>query len=226
MASLPVWWVVCLGQTIGHRHCTNYQRLCDELFIFRLPSIFDPCFMFIIQLTGLSGAGKTTLAHAVQAVLQKKGIPAEVIDADVYRSTINQDLGFSAADRRENIRRLAVVANQFRQQGLLAIIAAINPFEDVREELRREFAAKTVWIKCDLQILLQRDTKGLYGKALLPDSDPEKLRNLTGINHPYDIPVAPDLVIDTGSTDVVNATEKLLHFALQQMAALPSPANT
>ena len=93
-------------------------------------------------------------------------IPAEVIDSDVYRNTL-QGLGFSTADRRENIRRLAKVADSYREKGILAIIAAINPFVDVRTELCESWGAKTIWIRCGLHQLIQRDTKGLYKKLLI-----------------------------------------------------------
>src|SRR5687767_2116817 len=130
--------------------------------------------MFIIQMTGLSGAGKSTLAAAGKQRLGAMGVVSEVIDGDSYRQTICKDLGFSAADRRENIRRLGRIAQDYKQKGVLAIIAAINPFEDTRAELREQYGAKTVWIKCALDLLIQRDPKGLYKKALLPDNDPGK----------------------------------------------------
>src|SRR6476469_3629973 len=142
--------------------------------------------MFIIQMTGLSGAGKSTLASALKTHLEAIGVAAEVIDADVYRKTICRDLGFSATDRRENIRRLADIAVFYKNKGVWAIIAAINPFEDVRAELRDRFDAKTVWVRCNLDTLIQRDPKGLYRRALLPNDDSEKIWNLTGINDTYE----------------------------------------
>jgi adenylylsulfate kinase len=175
--------------------------------------------MLILQLTGLSGAGKSTLADTLKKDLEDKGLAAEVIDGDRYRKTISRDLGFSAADRKENIRRLAAVANTFRQQGIIAIIAAINPFEETRKEVAQRFGAKTIWVRCDLEILIQRDTKGLYRKALLPETDPQKIRNLSGINDPFETPSAPDLVIDTGSTDFETSKQSLLSFVLTAVKA-------
>src|SRR5688572_20839053 len=100
--------------------------------------------MFIIQMTGLSGVGKSTLASALKVDLSALGLVVKVIDADVYRNTLNQDLGFSAADRKENIRRLANVAYSWQKKGVVAIIAAINPYEDIRAELRERFGAITI----------------------------------------------------------------------------------
>lgn len=170
--------------------------------------------MLMLQLTGLSGAGKSTLAEALQKSLRDKGFAAEVIDGDQYRKTLCKDLGFSAADRIENIRRLAAVAHALQQQGSIAIIAAINPFEALRKEVAERFGAKTIWVRCDLAILIQRDTKGLYRKALLPDDDPQKLRHFSGVSDPFEEPLAPDLVIDTGTTDLETSKQRLLSYVL------------
>src|SRR5688572_413826 len=102
--------------------------------------------MFIIQMTGLSGSGKSTLAVALKEKLRTRGIMLEVIDGDVYRQTINRDLGFSAEDRKENVRRLGAIANNFKEQGVPSVIAAINPFEDVRKELQETYGSKLVWV--------------------------------------------------------------------------------
>lgn len=172
--------------------------------------------MFILQMTGLSGAGKTTLAQWLKAALEAESIPVVIIDADVYRKSLNKDLGFSAADRRENIRRLGSVAEAFRREGKLAVIAAINPFEDVRAELRSRYDAKLLWVRCPLEQLVWRDPKGLYRRALLPDGAPAKLRNLTGINDVYEEPAHPDLIIDTDKADVAGCTRLLVQFVLEE----------
>lgn len=171
--------------------------------------------MFILQMTGLSGAGKTTLATALQQQLTQINVAAEVIDADVYRKTLNKDLGFSTADRKENIRRLGLVADQICKQQKVAVIAAINPFEETRQELKHNYNAKLIWIKCSVPVLIQRDTKGLYQKALLPDDDPQKIRNLTGINDPYELPENPDLIIDTSNTDADSCVQQLLQYCIK-----------
>ncbi|RYZ44848.1 MAG: adenylyl-sulfate kinase [Chitinophagaceae bacterium] len=170
--------------------------------------------MLLLQFTGLSGAGKSTLAQKLQGDLVSRGIAATVIDGDVYRKTLCKDLGFSAADRKENMRRLASIANDYRLQGIIAIIAAINPFEESRQEIKEQSGALTIWIHCPLPILFERDPKGLYRKALLPDDDPQKIFNLTGVSDPYDEPKDADLVIDTSKTSVDEASRQLLSFVL------------
>jgi adenylylsulfate kinase len=172
----------------------------------------------VIQFTGLSGAGKTTLAKKVKALLEQQQLPAAIIDGDVYRNTLCKDLGFSKEDRCENIRRLGKLAHELSAAGAIAIIAAINPFEAIRKELAEKYEAKTVWIKCTIDVLTQRDTKGLYKRAALPDGHPEKLYNLTGVNDVYEAPALPHLVIDTAAETEAASAEKLYQFIVQQLA--------
>ena len=169
----------------------------------------------MIQLTGLSGAGKTTLAEKVKQLLEAKELKTEIIDGDVYRKTICKDLGFSKDDRCENIRRLGKAAHSFTGMTDVVIIAAINPFEEIRKELKEKYSAKTVWIKCDLPVLLARDTKGLYKRAALPDDHPEKIFNLTGVNDVYEEPLSADLVIDTGNETIERSSQKLYDFVFK-----------
>jgi len=169
----------------------------------------------LLQLTGLSGAGKTTLAQRVKQLLEDNSLKVEIIDGDEYRKTICKDLSFSKEDRHENIRRLGIIAYTFAATGNIAIIAAINPFEMARNELKEKYAAKTAWIKCDLDILSKRDTKGLYKRALLPDDHPDKIFNLTGVNDLYEVPLSADLIIDTGNETAERSADKLYQFILQ-----------
>jgi adenylylsulfate kinase len=168
--------------------------------------------MLIILMTGLSGAGKTTLAEGLQSSLTSVNIAAEVIDGDAYRKTLNSDLGFSALDRRENIQRLATVANEKKARGVVAIVSAINPFEDQRVELSKKYGAKIIWIKCSLTALVARDPKGLYRKALLPNDHREKLWDFTGINAPYEMPVSPDFIVDTSNCSKEISTQQLFNY--------------
>jgi adenylylsulfate kinase len=170
--------------------------------------------MLMIMLTGLSGSGKTTLAESLFLKLKERNMAAVVIDGDQHRKTINRDLGFSAADRRENIQRLAKLADEKNRQGVISIVAAINPFEDLRNELAQKYGAKIIWVRCNLATLIARDTKGLYYKAMLPDNHPDKVWNLTGVNDPYEMPSRPDLIIDTNEVTVENATQQILTFVL------------
>ncbi len=174
--------------------------------------------MILIQHTGLSGAGKTTLSINVQRELQKLGFKVEVIDGDTYREILCKDLGFSKKDRCENIRRLGFVGTTLANNGVIVLLAAINPYEEVRKELKMKSSlVRTVWIDCDLETLKSRDTKGLYKRALLPESDPNKLKNLTGVNDPFEIPQDPDLIIRTGQETESESTQNLLNFILSNI---------
>jgi adenylylsulfate kinase len=167
----------------------------------------------IIQFCGMSGAGKTTLAEHTKEKLALLGIPLEIIDADEYRKFIIKDLGFSKNDRCENIRRLAFIADKFSKQNITTIICAINPYEEIRQEVKNKYdTVKTVFINCEITELIKRDTKGLYKKALLPENHKDKIHNLTGINDPFEIPEKPDLIINTGKEDINKSTESLLNF--------------
>lgn len=169
----------------------------------------------IVQFCGMSGSGKTTLATSVRRVLEAQGVKVEVIDGDEYRKVLCADLGFSKADRNTNIRRLAFVASKLSQHDVVAIICAINPYEDIRQEISATYPnVKTVFIDCDMETLIARDTKGLYKKALLPDGHPDKITNLTGVNDPFEKPIRPDLTIDSGKETVAASTEKLAQFIL------------
>lgn len=171
--------------------------------------------MHLLQFTGLSGAGKTTIAHSIKAVLESQGQPVAIIDGDVYRKNLCADLGFSAEHRRENIRRLGAVAQGFVCRGTIAIVAAINPYESARQHLVQAYGAHTVWLQCPLDVLQQRDTKGLYRRAALPQGHPEKVNNLTGVNDPYENPTAADLVLHTGEESVEASVARVLDFIRQ-----------
>ena len=168
----------------------------------------------ILLFTGLSGAGKTTLSAALATLLKTEGFAVALIDGDYYRNTLNKDLGFSEADRRENIRRLVQVAIQKQQEGYISLMAAINPYEDQRRELSRDTGALIIYVHCPLPVLMARDTKGLYRRANLPDEHPDKLHNLSGVNDRYDIPEHFNVAINTAEETVESAAGRLLKFVL------------
>jgi adenylylsulfate kinase len=174
--------------------------------------------MLLIQLTGLSGAGKTTIANGVKKLLEQREHRVEVIDADIYRKLLCNDLGFSKEDRNENIRRLGFVANLLATNGAIAILAAINPYDEIRQELRKYGPhVNTVWINCDIATLIERDTKQLYKQAMLPDNHPGKIKNLSGINDPYEVPQNADLVIHTNLKPEDACIETLFYFILEKI---------
>ncbi|ANH83864.1 adenylyl-sulfate kinase [Niabella ginsenosidivorans] len=175
----------------------------------------------IIQLCGMSGAGKTTISDIVQRKAAKLyGIRVAVIDGDVYRRTLNRDLGYSKQDRIENIKRLGKVAYQLSRKGIVAIISAINPYRDARNELKRKYpAVKEVFIDCPLEVLIERDTKGLYKKASLPEDHPDKLKNLSGLNDPFEKPEDPDLHLRTDRMETDKCAQQLIKLIVEDTSA-------
>ena len=171
-----------------------------------------------IQMTGMSGAGKTALAKTASSVLRKKGYKVEVIDGDEYRENLCKDLGFSKEDRNTNIRRLGFVGRVFARNNVICIMSAINPYENIRKELKSASDnVKLVYIKCDLDTLIKRDPKGLYKRALLEDGHKDKIYNFTGISDPYEEPENPDLVIETNNEDIDESLNKFIKFILKQI---------
>lgn len=171
--------------------------------------------MKIFQMMGLSGAGKSTIAYEVKSKLEKKGLLIEVLDGDVFRKNLCSDLGFSQQDRFENIRRMGYVASLLAKNNIIVLISAINPYEKIRKELIEKYQAKTVLIDCDIKILSKRDTKGLYKRAFLPQNHPDHLPNLTGINDVFEMPLRPDLVLNTSLENLEESSEKLVTYILK-----------
>lgn len=145
--------------------------------------------------TGLSGAGKTTMAHAVAQQLRQAGHAAYVLDGDVLRTGLCSDLGFDAAARSENIRRAGEAAWLLADAGLIAICAFISPFAADRARVRSRFGAGQfieIYCQCPLEECERRDVKGLYRRARV-----NQIAEFTGISSPYEMPQAPELVLDT-----------------------------
>ena len=164
----------------------------------------------IFQLTGLSGAGKTTLASGVKERLGEQGYKIEVLDGDEIRKTLSADLGFTRSDRLEHLRRLAGIANTIEADVIL--IAVINPYAESRSFFRESCNAGLIWNRCNLAVLRQRDTKGLYQKAFLPEDHPAKLRNLTGVNDVFEEPSDADLIIDTDKTGIEESVRQICNY--------------
>jgi adenylylsulfate kinase len=164
-----------------------------------------PC---IVWLTGLSGSGKSTIANALEGELHATGHHSYLLDGDNIRMGLNKGLGFSDADRVENIRRIGEVAKLFVDAGLIAITAFISPFRADRDMVRGlvgpdEFFE--VYVKAPLEVCEQRDPKGMYKKARAG-----VIKQFTGIDSPYEEPLKPELVIDTAAQDLEHSTRLLL----------------
>jgi adenylylsulfate kinase len=164
----------------------------------------------ILWFTGLSGAGKSTLAHAVEEELFKKGCRTFVFDGDNVRHGLCSDLGFSTEDRVENIRRIGEMTKLFLDAGVIALTAFISPFISDRNRVRSlvpngDFIE--IYCNCSLEVCEARDVKGLYGRAR-----EGVLKNFTGISSPYEVPVTPELIVDTGLLTLEESVIKVLEF--------------
>lgn len=178
--------------------------------------------MILIQFTGLSGSGKTTLAENVSAMLLENGYEVKIVDGDVYRKTVCKDLGFSKEDRYENVRRLFNISRDFVASNYIVLMSVINPFEDLRNEIGQHEFVKTVFLDCSIDALINRDPKGLYQKALLPDHDVNKIRNFTGISDVYEVPLNADLILKTDSEPVSDSAQKLYRFIIDNLVTKSS----
>lgn len=170
----------------------------------------------VIWLTGLSGAGKTTLARALVAQWLSQGRPAVVLDGDVMRQGLCRDLGFSPQQRTENIRRVAEVAHLMREAGLIVVVALISPFAHDRAMVRRIVGERyffEVWVNTPLALCEQRDVKGLYRRARQG-----QIKEMTGIDSPYEIPTHPHAVVD-GHQPVAQSLPVLMNACEVWMAA-------
>lgn len=169
-----------------------------------------PILAKVIWLTGYSGAGKTTTARNLKTALTRRGVTSCLLDADYIRRGLCSDLGFDAGSRIENVRRVGQVAKLISDEGIVAIVAVIAPFEAEREQVRSMFPLGQyfeVFVDCPLKVCQERDTKGLYARA-----GEGRLQNLTGVDSPYQRPKYPDLILDTATKTPEATGEELLEF--------------
>lgn len=162
----------------------------------------------IVWFTGLSGAGKSTIAHAAEEALHRRGCRTFVFDGDNVRHGLCSDLGFSIEDRHENIRRIGEMSKLFIEAGVIALTAFISPFRADRERVRRLVATRDfleIYVKCALDICESRDEKGLYRRARAGE-----IKEFTGISSPYEEPTHPDLTLDTASQPVDQCVEAVV----------------
>ena len=164
-----------------------------------------------LWMTGLSGAGKTTLANALERELNKRGKHTYILDGDNLRHGLNSDLGFSETDRNENVRRAAEAAQLMVDAGLIVIVGLISPFKKERDWARSLFKPnhfKEIYISTSIEECEQRDVKGLYQKARRGE-----VKDFTGIDSPYESPEHPDVIIDTHDKSVSECVQFILEKA-------------
>lgn len=163
-----------------------------------------------IWFTGLSGSGKSTLARALEEFLFESNRRAYVLDGDNVRQGLNRDLGFSPEDRAENIRRIGEVAKLFTDAGMFAITAFISPYRKDRDDARASSGPDDfieVYLDCTLEVCEARDPKGLYRKARRGE-----IAEFTGISAPYEPPLAPELVLRTGTLSVAECVQEVVRY--------------
>ncbi|WP_315789401.1 adenylyl-sulfate kinase [Fischerella sp. JS2] len=171
----------------------------------------------VIWLTGLSASGKTTIAQGLERELRKRNQLVEVLDGDAIRKNLSKDLSFSREDRNVNVRRIGFVANLLSRNGVIAIVAAISPYRDAREELRqttKNFVE--VYVNAPLAICEARDIKGLYAMARVGE-----IKAFTGVDDPYEEPLNPDIICYTAEETIEDSLAKVI-FYLEQQNYIPA----
>lgn len=160
---------------------------------------------FTLWFTGLSGAGKSTVSEQVHARLRRAGAKVELLDGDIVRTHLSKGLGFSKEDRDTNIRRIGFVCELLSRNGVIAVVAAISPYRAVREEVRAQIGNFVeVYVHCPLEVLAERDVKGLYKRALNGE-----IENFTGVSDPYEPPANPEVSIDSSRENLEESVEKV-----------------
>ncbi len=168
-----------------------------------------------VWLTGLSGAGKSTIARCIEASLKARNRQVEVLDGDLIRTWLSQGLGFSKKDRDINVRRVGFVANLLSRNGVIVIAATISPYQDIRDEIRainKDFVE--VHVNAPLEVCEARDVKGLYARARSGE-----IKGFTGIDDPYEVPVNPEVVCESGKETVEESADKVIR-ALEELGYL------
>ena len=169
----------------------------------------------MVWFTGLSGSGKSTIAIALERELHKRGVLCRILDGDNIRSGINNNLGFSEADRVENIRRIAEVSKLFIDTGIVTIAAFISPNNDVREMAANIIGKEDfleIYVSTPLEECERRDVKGLYAKARRGE-----IKNFTGISAPFEAPTHPALTLDTSALSLEESVNRLLELVLPRI---------
>ncbi|MDJ0798446.1 MAG: adenylyl-sulfate kinase [Calothrix sp. MO_167.B12] len=159
-----------------------------------------------VWFTGLSGAGKTTICRAVEEKLRSQGYKVEVLDGDIVRENLTKGLGFSKADRDENIRRIGFVAHLLTRNGVIVLVSAISPYREIRNEVRNKIGNFIeVYVNAPLKVCEQRDVKGLYKRARAGE-----IKNFTGIDDPYEPPTQPEVECRTDGENLEESVDKVL----------------
>jgi adenylyl-sulfate kinase len=171
---------------------------------------------FVLWFTGFSGAGKTTVARAVEQQLRARGLRCERLDGDTVRQKLTKDLGFSKQDRDTNVERVAFVAQLLSRNNVIVLGSFISPYRETRDYVRREVTNFIeVFVDCPLEVCIQRDVKGLYARALAGE-----IPNFTGIDDPYEPPEHPDVHLHTNLETIEQSVNKVMVW-LEERGLIP-----
>ena len=160
-----------------------------------------------VWFTGLSGAGKTTITQAVAEKLRSRSCKLEILDGDVVRENLTKGLGFSKADRDENIRRIGFVSHLLTRNGVIVLVSAISPYREIREEVKQKIGDFVeVYVNAPLSVCEDRDVKGLYKRARAGE-----IKNFTGIDDPYEAPLNPTIECRTDLEELEESVAKIFN---------------
>lgn len=163
---------------------------------------------FVLWMTGLSGAGKTTIALILVEELKKRGLRVERLDGDVVRQSLTRDLGFTKEDRDKNIERVTFVAKLLSRNGVACVCSFISPYQAVRDQVREETTNFIeVFVDAPLEVVMERDVKGLYAKAVAGE-----IPNFTGISDPFEAPTAPEIHVRTDQQTPQESAQVIVDF--------------
>lgn len=163
---------------------------------------------FVLWFTGLSGSGKSELATKVAKKLKTLGKKVEILDGDIVRQSLTKDLGFTEADRKTNLERVTFVAKLLSRNGVATLVSFISPYIASRDAARKETTNFIeVFVKCPVEVCVERDVKGLYKKAIAGE-----IANFTGISHPYEEPPTPEIIVETDRETPEESVEKILAY--------------
>ncbi|GAH52050.1 unnamed protein product [marine sediment metagenome] len=172
---------------------------------------------FTLWFTGLSGSGKSVIADVVAEELKELGMKVERLDGDIVRKSLTRDLGFTEEDRNMNIERVTFVAKLLTRNGVAVLCSFISPYNKIRAYSRKEIGDYIlVYVKCSLEVCEQRDPKGMYKKARAGE-----IKNFTGIDHPFEEPNTPDIIIETDKQTIEECKNTIL-ISIKKMGYLPN----
>ena len=172
---------------------------------------------FTLWFTGLSGAGKSTLSERIFEKLKQAGAKVELLDGDEVRTHLSKGLGFSKEDRDTNVHRLGFVCQLLSRNGVIAIVAAISPYRETRDQVRAKIENFVeIYVHCPIEVLAERDVKGLYKRALAGE-----IANFTGVSDPYEAPTSPEVTVDS-SLETLEQSEACVWDKLKEMGLFAS----